>query len=195
MVVEGVVAHYGVFKGLKLGMRERLDIVDDNLEKITQVVEALAKEHIAGGRRRAEEKKASGLRPWMPCSKLTATCSDQPTIRLTPEEAAAVERMIDAKQAELEAVRIQHEEAAEKSVADGPTRKRQPAKSPRKRNRQKKGPKRNNRPRRTKAGGQAVEAKPGQAKPAEAKPGKAKPMEAKPVKTEAGGSRFRHEAH
>ena len=51
-------AHYGVFKGLKLGMREKMDEVDENLQKITQVVDALAKEQIASlAGDAAEEKK------------------------------------------------------------------------------------------------------------------------------------------
>ena len=77
----GVVAHYGLFKGLKPGMRENMDQVNDNMQKITQAVDTLAKEHIVPGRRRRGRKEETvdgsrpgfaGSRSWT-CGKSTAS--------------------------------------------------------------------------------------------------------------------------
>jgi hypothetical protein len=176
MVVEGVVAHYGLWKGLQPGLRERLNIVDENLEKITQFVEARAKEHIAAAGDAAEEKKAQWA---MAMDALQQTCREVRAINkqysLSPEESAAVERMILAKQAELEAMRIQHEEAAEKSVAGGPTAERAAGEKPPQEKPAKEAAETEPPATAPKAGGQAVEAKPGEAKPGQAKPRQAKP--------------------
>jgi hypothetical protein len=167
MVVEGVVAHYGLWKGLQPGLRERLNIVDENLEKITQFVGARAKEHIAAAGDAAEEKKAQWV---MAMDALQQTHRDVHAINkqygLSPEESAAVERMILAKQAELEAMRIQHEEDAEKSVAGGPAAERAAGEKPSQEKAAKEEAKTEQPATAPKAGGQAVEAKPVEAKPA-----------------------------
>jgi proteasome lid subunit RPN8/RPN11 len=124
MVVEGVVAHYGLWKGLRPGLRERLNTVDENLQKITQFVDTHAKEHVAVAGDAAEETKAK----WAEANDaLRKTRLDIRAINqqysLSPEENAMVEKMILAKQAELEALRARDEktESAAGGAADKPS--------------------------------------------------------------------------
>ena len=108
MLVRGVVAHYGLFKGLKPGLRENLGRVDENLQKIRQVVAALAKEHISLAGEAQEERK----KQWAEIdAALEVTDRALNEIKnlysLTPEEADAVQQLINAKEAELENLRVQ----------------------------------------------------------------------------------------
>ncbi|MGO9115733.1 MAG: Mov34/MPN/PAD-1 family protein, partial [Thermoguttaceae bacterium] len=108
MIIKGVVAHYGFFKGLKPGMRERMDDVDDRMQKITQAIAALAKEHISLAGDGAEERK----KQWTEVVQALQMTGVQlreinSAYSLTPDETAEVQQLINAKQAELENLRIQ----------------------------------------------------------------------------------------
>ena len=120
MLVKGVVAHYGLFKGLKPGLRENVDQVNESLEKITQVVDALAKEQIkalAGDA--AEEKKKQWAEVEMALLLTDKKLQDIKNLySLSSEEASAVQELINAKEAELENVRI---ETAKNSAARNST--------------------------------------------------------------------------
>ena len=103
----GAVARYGLFKGLKPGMREDMDRVDENLQKITVAVDTLAKEHIALAGDAAEETK----KQWSDV-ELGLLMTDRMVQKinsvysLTPEEAAEVQQLINAKEAEQENVQV-----------------------------------------------------------------------------------------
>ena len=101
----GAVAQYGLFKGLKPGMHENLDKVLANMQTIEQVVDQLSKEHIAAltGDAAAEKKKQ-----WNAVlDAYVKTARDVQLINqvysLTPEEAAAVQQLINQKEAETAA--------------------------------------------------------------------------------------------
>jgi hypothetical protein len=114
--MRAAVTNYGVFKGLKLGMRENLDDVNNTMQKITQAVDTLAKEHIALAGDAAEDKK----KQWSEVEfVLLMTAKKVQDINsrygLTPEETDEVQRlMIDAKGAEAE---NGHSQAAKDSAA------------------------------------------------------------------------------
>lgn len=108
MLVKGVVAHYGLFKGLKPGMRENMDQVNENLQKITQAVDTLAREHISLAGDAAEEKK----KQWSEVEQaLQITGKALNEIKnlysLDHDETDMVQKLITAKEAELENLRIQ----------------------------------------------------------------------------------------
>lgn len=97
----GAVAQYGLFKGLKPGLGSELDRVKDNVAKIAMAVNTLAKEHIAAAGDAAEEKK----KQWTEVLQaLLITAGDVQNISrvytLTPEEAKAVQELINQKEAE-----------------------------------------------------------------------------------------------
>jgi proteasome lid subunit RPN8/RPN11 len=111
----GAVAHYGDFKCLKLGMREELDQVDDALQKITRVVDTLASEHISLAGDAAKEKKerwSEVVLALLVTGKKVREINN--LYSLTPEEAAEIQELKNAKEAELEHVRTK---AAKDSAA------------------------------------------------------------------------------
>ena len=103
----GAVAQYGLFKGLKPGMHENLDNVQGNLQAIAQAVDQLAKEHIKVAGDGAEEKKKQWtevlqglLKTAIEVQKINQVYS------LSPDEAAAVQQLINQKEAETTNVMI-----------------------------------------------------------------------------------------
>ena len=105
MLVEGTVAHYGIWKGLRPGLREALDAAGSNLEMISAAVSLLAKEHVELAGEAAAEKRGEWdqVRDALRRQRLfLAQVNDR--YSLTPEESAAVERLIVAKEAELQRV-------------------------------------------------------------------------------------------
>ena len=109
MLVTGVAQFYGEFKCLKLGMRERMDQVDDALQKIRQRVFALSKEHVSALTGEAQEEKKKQWDEVVDALQETDTAVQEINnlYSLTPEEAAEVKRLKEAKQAELEGLRSQ----------------------------------------------------------------------------------------
>jgi hypothetical protein len=109
MLIKGVVAHYGDFKCMKLGMRSEMDQVNENLQKITQVVNVLAKEHITSLSGDAQEEKRKNWSEVVQALLLTDKKVQEINnlYSLTPEEAAAVQQLKNAKEAELENLRMQ----------------------------------------------------------------------------------------
>jgi proteasome lid subunit RPN8/RPN11 len=127
MLAEGVMRHFGQFKVLKLGLRENLGKVNDNLQVIRQEVGKLATEHIALAGDAAEEKK----KEWVRINDgLVATSNAVNEIKfiygLDPDESAIVQRIIDEREAEAEGLRVQ---AAKDSAARNSAQKSTPAKS------------------------------------------------------------------
>ncbi len=133
----GAVALYGDFKCLKLGMREDMNHVSEALQRITHVVDALAMEHIkslAGDA--AEEKK----KQWTEVVQaLLATDKKVQEINniysLTPEEAAEVQQLKNAREAELENLRIESAKGSAaadsgKKTAEAKTSAEKPAAEP-----------------------------------------------------------------
>ena len=112
----GTVALYGDLKCLKLGMREDLDQVNEALQKITHEVDALAVENIkslAGDA--AEEKKKQWIAVVQALVFIDKKLQEINNIySLTPEQAAEVQQIRNAKEAEMENVRVQ---AAKDSAA------------------------------------------------------------------------------
>ncbi len=136
-ITRAAVTHYGVFKLLKPGMREKMGQVDYNLQKITQDVDKLAKEHISLAGDAGEEKK----KQWTDIEhNLLMTIIGLREINsaysLTPDESAEVERlMIDAKGAEPDkpATHTRKDSAArdsEQKPVDAKTTEEKPAAKP-----------------------------------------------------------------
>ena len=115
MLTEGAVAHYGLWKGLRPGLRENLDEVDEHLEKISQVVVGLSKEHVDLAGEDASEKKDQWKQTLDALRQVRLFLRQvNAKYSLTPEESAVIERLILAKEAELMGVR---EKAAAKGDA------------------------------------------------------------------------------
>ncbi len=100
---EGAVAHYGVWKGMRPGLGENLDQVNENLAKIETVLGTLSKQHVDLAGDDSDETKAAwsevanGLRSTREfLGKIKGRYS------LTPGEAAIVARIIADKMAELQ---------------------------------------------------------------------------------------------
>jgi proteasome lid subunit RPN8/RPN11 len=99
------VTHYGVFKGLKLGMRDDVDKVAHDVQSTTKSVVSLANEHIASLAGDAQEEKR---KQWSEVvDSLQVTLHNLQVINnrysLSPDEASEVQRlMIDPKGAEGE---------------------------------------------------------------------------------------------
>jgi len=112
----GAVAHYGLFKGLRPGLREDLDGVQNNVQVIAQAVAQLSKEHIAAAGDAKEEK----LKQWTEVLQaLLKTALDVQKINkiygLTPDETAAIQQLINQKEAEAENVALPSSAAAKPS--------------------------------------------------------------------------------
>ncbi len=127
MIVEGVVTHYGLFKGLKPGLHEALAQADDNLGKIATVVAGLAKEHVelAGdaGAEKKEQWDSVGAALW----KIRDFVRQMDRATRSVPKSAAVERMIRAREIELEGMR---EQSAEGAAPAAPPKTAEPAKEP-----------------------------------------------------------------
>ena len=109
MLIRGVVAHYGLFKGLKPGMREQLDrsrrpCAEDHAGR------RLARQgtyQVPFRRRRRKKRRNNGPRS---SRLLLLTDKDIEEINslysLTPEETAEVQQLINAKEAEVGNVQV-----------------------------------------------------------------------------------------
>ncbi len=105
MLIEGTVAHYGIWKGLRPGLGEYLDAAAANLDKISAATQSLAKEHVQLAGEEGAEKKAQ----WDEIrDDLRKTSEHLVQVReryaLSPDESRAVAQVIAAKQAELQAL-------------------------------------------------------------------------------------------
>jgi len=99
----GAVAYYSDFKCLKLGMREEMDRLNDTLQKTTMVINTLAKEHIAS---LADDAKEDKKKEWSEVLALLVMLDKKVQeinrlYSLTPEEAAAVQELKNAKEAAM----------------------------------------------------------------------------------------------
>lgn len=102
-LAEGVVAHYGIWQGLRPGLHEELSVVRDRLEKLSQRTAALA----ADQKQRApatKDKKADAelARQWNGLQadlSILANHVDKldERYRLSPGESAAIEKMVIEK--------------------------------------------------------------------------------------------------
>ena len=103
----GAVAQYGLFKGLKPGMHEKLDGVQNNLQVIGQAVNQLSQDHIKLAGDAGEEKKKQWI---LVLQAIIDTLRDVQRINadysLTPEEAAKVQELINDKEAETANVSV-----------------------------------------------------------------------------------------
>ena len=114
----GAVAQYGLFKGLKPGMHEKLDGVQNNLQVIGQAVNQLSQDHIKLAGDAGEEKKKQWI---LVLQAIIDTLRDVQRINadysLTPEEAAKVQELINESEAETANVSVPS--ASGKSKASG----------------------------------------------------------------------------
>jgi len=101
-LIEGTVAHYGIWKVLRPGLRQELDRATSNLDAIYAAVDQLAKRHVELAGDQAAETKAiwnevrgamRDTRRWL--------VDINGLYSLSPEEELVVARLIAAKQAEL----------------------------------------------------------------------------------------------
>ena len=92
------VTHYGVFKGLKLGMREDMNKVGNIMQNTAQRVVDLANEHISSLAGDAQEEKRKQWNEVVQNLKVTLIALEEikKVYSLTPDEAAEVERLIIA---------------------------------------------------------------------------------------------------
>jgi hypothetical protein len=103
MLIEGTVAHYGLWKGLRPGLGEHLDAAVSGLDKVSAAVGTLAKEHVELAGEEGAEKKAQ----WNEVREALRQTGDflvqvRERYALSPEEARAVAQILAAKQAELQ---------------------------------------------------------------------------------------------
>jgi proteasome lid subunit RPN8/RPN11 len=103
MLIEGTVAHYGLWKGLRPGLGEHLDAAASGLDQVSAAVERLAKEHIQLAGEEGAEKKGQ----WdevRGALRKTGEFLGQVKQRyaLSPEESRIVAQILAAKQAELQ---------------------------------------------------------------------------------------------
>lgn len=98
MIVEGAVAHYGVWKGLRPGLHEDLQKADAALDEVSAVVEKLAKEHVAlAGEEAAEKREAwSQVRGALRSTREFLAQTDD-RYALSEDERRKVEQMIAAR--------------------------------------------------------------------------------------------------
>jgi proteasome lid subunit RPN8/RPN11 len=97
----GAVAQYGLFKCLKPGMHEELNVVQANLATIAQAVDQLSQDHVKLAGDKGEEKK----KQWVEVLQaLLITARGVQKIdsvySLTPEETKKVQELINEKEAE-----------------------------------------------------------------------------------------------
>jgi proteasome lid subunit RPN8/RPN11 len=105
ITTRAAVTHYGVFKGLKLGMRENMNQVSNVMQNTAQRVVDLANEHISSLAGDAQEEKRKQWNEIVQNLKVTLNALEEinKLYSLTPDEAAEVERLIiAAKGAESE---------------------------------------------------------------------------------------------
>ena len=103
MLVEGAVSHYGIWKGLRPGLGEHLDMATAALKKVDAAVEILAKEHVGLAGDEGAQKRGQ----WNEIHQAFQTTQTFLTevrtrYALTPDENVAVAGLIAAKQAELQ---------------------------------------------------------------------------------------------
>jgi proteasome lid subunit RPN8/RPN11 len=110
MLVEGAVAHYGLWKGLRPGLREFLSAVDARMQDLSRDVELLSKEHIQLAGDAAQEKKEQWRQVRGALGQLRQALREISTLyALSPEENAAVQKLFIEKEAELQALREKSE--------------------------------------------------------------------------------------
>ena len=173
LTTQAAVTHYGVFKGLKLGMREAMDKVTKDTQMTAQRAIELGKEHISSLTGDAQEEKK---KQWSEVlQSFQVILVNLQTIRqfygLTDEEAAEVQELMRAK---LAATRDVQNQAAEDSAAADSGAKTTAAKPSAEPAKPTAAP--------VPAPVPAPEAKP-TAAPAPAKPPEAKPVESNPAET------------
>lgn len=106
LLQEGAVAHYGVWKGLRPGLREELDKAQVALEAVSGAAGALAKDDLEGAEVEAADRKAR----WdefqgavIRIRRHLRAVSQR--YALTPQESAVVSQIIAQKEAELQGVK------------------------------------------------------------------------------------------
>jgi hypothetical protein len=110
-LVEGTVAHFGLWKGLRPGLEECLSGAEGDLQRISQRVGRLAKEHVELAGDGAAEKKQE----WNDVQQALAQVGHflgtvNRRYGFTPEERAAIEKYLLVKQAELQGLRVETKE-------------------------------------------------------------------------------------
>jgi len=119
-ISEGAVAHYGVWKGLRPGLGENLDQVNENLAKIETVLGTLSTQHVELAGDDSDETKAA----WSEVAKGLRSTRDflgkiKGRYSLTSGEAAVVARIIADKMAELQGEKPTEDAAGEPSGKSG----------------------------------------------------------------------------
>jgi proteasome lid subunit RPN8/RPN11 len=108
--VEGTVAHYGIWKGLRPGLKEHLDAVGSNLEKVSSIVRDLEGETKAEGWQEIHEEIRRAQR---------LLASIESTYCLDSVEAAVVAQIVAEKIAERE--RLLRQSADEEKAGEAAT--------------------------------------------------------------------------
>ncbi len=102
-IIEGTVAHYGVWKGLRPGLKEYLDNAEERLSDVAAAVAPLAADHLElVGEDAAASKKAEWDKVQNELHRTRRLLEAIETVYcLSPEESAAAAEVVAAKLAEL----------------------------------------------------------------------------------------------
>jgi hypothetical protein len=101
-LIEGTVAHYGLWQGVRPGLEEGLITLRKELAAVSDRVEALSKEHIAlaGDNAKEKSKEWSQIRESLAASRQLLKQLDD-RYSLSPEEQMVLMRMAAERLAEL----------------------------------------------------------------------------------------------
>lgn len=119
MIERGAVRHYGLLKGLRPGLRENLEKIETNLQAIGMAIDVLAKEHVTllgtvedkkdetEDKKKEKHKERDGQ--WdqvrIALQQTRQLLGEIRTVySLTPQESAEVDRLIEARDAEMDRV-------------------------------------------------------------------------------------------